>query len=145
MTTTDQSTVICPAWCRTDHDAERLEDQRQLEECAAYMRAPENLAEMRYAFGADYVAPAPGAAIPDADVPVHEQEIGRIYVPGSVVGAHGVPVPARVVIGQCDQDPSQVVLLPAQHAYAQDAYTPQEARALAALLVVAAELLDGST
>ena len=144
MTITNQSTVVCPAWCRTDHDTERLEDQRQQEAANAYLRAPENLAEMRYAFGADYVAPAPGAAIPDADVPVHEQEVGRVYVPGSVVGTGGVPVPVRVVVAKCDQDSARVSLLPARFAHAEDSYTSQEARALAALLAVAAELLDGS-
>ena len=144
MTITDQSTITCPAWCRTDHGAERLAGQRRQEATNAYLRAPENLSELRYAFGEGYVAPAPGAAITDVDVPVHEQEAGRVYVPGSVVGAGAVPVPVRVVIEQCDQDPARVVLLPAQYAYAEDSYTPQEASGLAALLVVAAQVLEGS-
>ena len=138
------STITCPAWCRTDHDAERLADQRRQEATNAYLRAPGNLSELRYAFGEGYVAPAPGAAITDVDVPVHEQEVGRVYVPGSGVGAGGVPVPVRVLIEQCDQDPERVSLLPAQYAYAEDSYSPQAARALAALLVVAAQVLEGS-
>ena len=144
MTITDKSTATCPAWCRTDHDAEREAEQRRHEVCSAYLRAPANLDELRTVFGEDYAVP-PLGAIPAADDPVHECEVGRVYVPGSVVGAGGVPVPVRVLIAKCDQDPARVSLLPARFAHAEDGYTGQEARALAALLAVAAELLDGST
>lgn len=134
--TMTEPTLTCPAWCRTDHDAERAGWQRREEESLRYMSAPENLREMRFAFGPGYTPPTQ-VALP-SESPMHEQEIGSVHV----LGQDNEMVPVRVVLDQLGQDePAQVAIL-APRAYYEDAYSPAQARALAALLVEGADMLE---
>lgn len=136
--TTASATITCPSWCRTDHEAERAEEARRDAETTRYMRAPENQAEMRYAFGQDFVPPAELTNVPLPEEPLHRQEIGRVYV--RAAGEDRAPVPVVVVVEQLG-DEVGVVVLPPERAYTDDSYTAEQARALAALLVVGAQVL----
>ncbi len=140
--TTASATITCPSWCRTDHEAERAEEARRDAETTRYMRAPENQAEMRYAFGQDFVPPAELAErtnVPLLEEPLHRQEIGRVYV--QAAGEDRGPVPVVVVVEQLG-DEAGVGVLPPERPYADDSYTAEQARALAALLVVGAQVLE---
>lgn len=94
----------CPGWCRTDHDAERREWAAMQEQTERYIL--EHPVEMRQAFGADYQPPASGV-VTLLDMPMHEQEIGRVHVLTGL-GDDLAPVSAR--LQQCSDEPAGVMI-----------------------------------
>lgn len=143
MSTMIKTAITCPSWCRTDHEAERVGWAAREEAMARYMRAPENQAEMRRAFGPAFTPPAEKAPeYSPVDAPLHEQEVGRVHLPATGGGT----TPVRVVVQQL-HDVDELASIQMLHdantqAYDDDVYTAQEARSLAALLVVAAQVLE---
>lgn len=118
------TTGSCPAWCRTDHDAEARECARRQVDIEGHLQAiGEPTTKDRL--------------LPDVVV-VHRQEVGRFHV----CGRDGSAVPVVVQIEQVGSDEPALVNVVAQDAYFEDAYFYEEARALAALLVVAAQVLE---
>ncbi len=132
MTNATESLIVCPPWCETDHETELAEVITRDEEACRWH--DENYDRLRDVFGTDSHR-QPGDPVRIDYTPIHRHLVGVVAVR---TGFDQEPAPLYVTLE--GQDDYTSVVLAEPHGWTED-YKAQEARDLARLLVVAAEMI----